>query len=240
LRYFNLMNIWAISDLHLSFAHPDRRERYAARWRDHAEKIEKNWREVVGAGDLVLVPGDISMARNHRDVQLDLAWLDRLPGTKVLSAGNHDRWWNDVESVRPMLRRSMFAVGGDAVFTHGVVVCGAMGTPVPTDPPDPDLQPAFHRELGALENAIARAIELRSTAARPVYLLWHYPPFDAHARPGPCVERFEQAGVTACLYGHMHIEGQWLRAVQGTIHGVRYHCVAADAIGFRPLRIASR
>ena len=45
--------------------------------------------------------------------------------------------------------------------------------------------------------------------------------------------------VTACVYGHMHIEGQWPRRVQGTILGVRYHCVAADAIGFRPLRIAS-
>ena len=37
--------------------------------------------------DLVLLPGDLSMARNHRDLQPDLAWLDRLPGTKVLAAG---------------------------------------------------------------------------------------------------------------------------------------------------------
>ena len=51
------MKVWAISDLHLSFARPERRERYAARWRDHAEKIERNWREVVGPGDLVLLPG---------------------------------------------------------------------------------------------------------------------------------------------------------------------------------------
>ena len=98
------MNVWAISDLHLSFARPDRRERYAARWRDHAVKIEQNWRDVVRSGDLVLIPGDISMARNHRDLQLDLTWLDRLPGTKVLAPGNHDQWWNGVESVRPLLR----------------------------------------------------------------------------------------------------------------------------------------
>ena len=61
-------------------------------------------RASVRLGDLVLVPGDVSMARNHRDVQADLAWLDRLPGTKVLAPGNHDQWWNGIEKIRPMLR----------------------------------------------------------------------------------------------------------------------------------------
>jgi predicted phosphohydrolase len=237
--YPGAMNVWAISDLHLSFARPDRRERYAARWRDHAVKIEQNWREVVRSGDLVLIPGDISMARNHRDLQLDLTWLDRLPGTKVLAPGNHDQWWNGVDSVRSMLRASILAVGGDAVVTHGLVVCGTAGVPVPIDPPSPEPQPAVDREMGALKRALDEAVALRGDTAQPLYMLWHYPPFDAHARPGPCVQEFERAGVTACVYGHMHIEGQWPRAVQGTIVGVRYHCVAADAIGFRPLRIAS-
>ena len=109
------MNVWAISDLHLSFARPERRERFAARWRDHAAHIERNWREAVGPGDLVLLPGDLSMAQNHRDLQPDLAWLERLPGTKVLAPGNHDRWWNGAQAIRPLLRRSMLAVDGDAV-----------------------------------------------------------------------------------------------------------------------------
>ncbi len=91
------MNVWAISDLHLSFARPDRRERFAARWRDHAAKIEQNWRD----GRRGRRPGLAARATspwpsNHRDLQPDLAWLDRLPGTKVLAPGNHDRWWNGV------------------------------------------------------------------------------------------------------------------------------------------------
>src|SRR5438067_9474444 len=121
------MRLWAIADLHLSLARAERRERFAGRWRDHTTKIAAEWRAVVRREDLVLLPGDLSMARNHRDVQPDLAWLDRLPGTKVLSAGNHDAWWNSVEAIRPMLRRSLRAVGGDALATHGVVVCGTLG-----------------------------------------------------------------------------------------------------------------
>jgi predicted phosphohydrolase len=231
------MNVWAIADLHLSFARPDRRERYAGRWRDHAAKVEREWRAVVRPEDLVLLPGDLSMARNHRDLQPDLAWLDRLPGTKVLSAGNHDVWWNAIEKVRPMLRRSLLAVGGDAVATHGVVVCGTLGAPVPPDDPSPSETEAVNRELAALDSALASARSLR-TGREPIYVLWHYPPFDQHRRPGPWVERFEAAGVAACAYGHLHIEGQWSLAVQGDVRGVHYYCVPADAIGFRPLRLA--
>ncbi len=141
------MNVWAISDLHLSFARPIRRERFAARWRDHAANIERNWREIVGPGDLVLLPGDLSMAQNHRDLQADLAWLDRLPGTKVLSPGNHDRWWNGAPAIRPLLRRSMLAVDGDAVATQGVVVCGTAGTPVANDPGPAVESPAADCEI---------------------------------------------------------------------------------------------
>jgi predicted phosphohydrolase len=230
------MRIWGIADLHLSLARPDRRERYAARWRDHAATIEREWRAVVRPEDLVLVPGDVSMARNHREVQPDLAWLDRLPGTKVLSAGNHDAWFNDVVKLRPMLRRSLLAVGGDAVATHGLIVCGTRGAPVLPDDPEPARQAAAAGELAALDRALEHAAALRA-AAEPLYVLWHYPPFDAHRRPGPGVDRLEAAGATACLYGHIHIPGQWSLAVQGEVRGVRYHCVAADAIGFRPLRI---
>jgi len=219
------MPIWAIADLHLSFARPEPRDQYAGRWRDHAERIAGRWREVVGRDDLVLIPGDISMARNHRDVQPDLGWLARLPGTKVLSAGNHDAWFNAVGKVRPILRRGLLAVGGDAVQTHGVVVCGAKSGPVQ----EVDC-------LKPLDAAIASALAMR-VEDEPIYALWHHPPFDVHGRPGPAPARFAAAGVSAVVYGHLHIEGQWGTAVQGVVDGVRYHCVAADAVGFRPLRI---
>jgi predicted phosphohydrolase len=231
------MNVWAISDLHLSFARPERRERYAARWRDHTAKIERNWREAVAAGDVVLLPGDLSMARNHRDLQPDLEWLHRLPGTKVLAPGNHDQWWNGLDKIRPLLRSSQMAVEGDAVSMRGLVVCGTAGVPVDTGLTRAAGQLACDRQMEALGRALEQAARLRINPKRPLYVLWHYPPFDAHGRPGPCVPLFEGAGVTACVYGHLHNQSEWTAALQGLHRGVRYHCVAADAIGFRPLRI---
>lgn len=232
------MKIWGISDLHLSFARPEeRRERYAARWRDHAGKIEREWRTVVARDDLVLIPGDISMARNHRDLQPDLDWLARLPGTKFLSAGNHDRWFNRLDAVRPLMRRSMRVVCGDAIAWNGVILCGLRGRPVPPEDPTAEESRWIEEQLTEIERVLAQANAIRE-AGQPLFLLWHYPPFDERRRPAPWVERFESAGVTACLYGHLHAEGQWPLAVQGEVHGVRYHFVAADAIGFRPQRIA--
>jgi predicted phosphohydrolase len=178
------------------------------------------------------------MAGNHREVQADLAWIDRLPGTKVLAPGNHDRWWNGVAGVRPLLRRSELAIGGDAVATCGAVVCGTLGVPAWPDSAAvaPQRLAQQERELATLERALEAAARLRQ-GHEPLYVLWHYPPFDQHGRPGPCVARFERAGVTACVYGHLHAERQWSLAPQGTVGSVRYACVAADAVGFRPLRI---
>jgi uncharacterized protein len=236
----SMMNVWAISDLHLSFARPDRRERFAARWCDHAARIEEHWRARVGPSDLVLIPGDISMARNHRDLQDDLVWLDRLPGTKLLAPGNHDQWWNGVEKIRPMLRASLRAVDGDALSVQGVVVCGAAGAPV-TGEGDPAAgSKALEVALESLRQALDVARRLRVRHETPLYVLWHYPPFDAHGVPGPCVEMLEEAKATACVYGHLHSQREWSAAVHGLRGGVRYYCVAADAIGFCPLRIDGR
>lgn len=228
------MTVWAISDIHLSFARDDPRERFAGRWRDHAETIAREWRAVVRRGDLVLLPGDISAARNHREVQPDLAWLDRLPGVKVLSAGNHDAWWNGAAKVRPLLRKTLRAVGGDAILEAGVVVCGATGAPFVAEEPE---APAMLREVASLGRALEAAKRLRGTTAAPLCVLWHHPPFDPHGRPGPAVALMEAAGATACVYGHLHAESQWALAVQGVVNGVLYRCVAADAVGFRPLKV---
>jgi predicted phosphohydrolase len=233
------MTVWGIADLHLSFARPARRERFAARWLDHAEKIASEWQAVVRPEDLVLLPGDLSMAANHRDLQPDLAWLDRLPGTKVLAPGNHDRWWNNIDAIRPMLRRTLLAVSGDAIQTHGVVVCGTRGAPPYHETPSPQQDAVSNRELAMLDSALDAAGLIRE-GDQPLYVLWHYPPFDLRRRAGLCVARFEEARVTSCVYGHLHAEGQWSSAVQGMVGRVKYHCVAADAIGFRPIRLSPK
>lgn len=234
------MRVWAISDLHLSFARPAPRERFARRWKDHADRIERHWRDAVAAEDLVLLPGDLSMAWNHREVQPDLEWLERLPGQKVLAPGNHDRWWNKIEAVSRLMRPSLHAVEGARALTlEGLVLCGARGlayTGEETESTKALASPTAIRALECLDVALAAAQAAR-TSREPIVLLWHFPPFDAHGRPGPCVSRCVTAGVSLVVYGHWHTEGQWSAAFHGVHEGIQFCHVAADAIGFRPLPI---
>lgn len=228
------MKVWAIADLHLSLGDPLRleRERKAGRkTEESATRIAAEWRSVVRETDLVLMPGDLSMARDHRRLQPDLAWLDRLPGIKIIAPGNHDRWWNGVDRIRPLLRKSIRAVCGDALKIGDAVVCGARGSIAnreDTDRPD--------KETSVLKRAIEQAEALR-VSGNPLYVLWHYPPFDVHGAPGLAADLIQAAKATVCVYGHLHARDQWMRATRGVIGGTRFELVAAEAVGYRPLLV---
>ena len=79
------MKIFALSDLHLSHADPGKAmDRFGPHWRDHPRKIERAWRERVGADDVVVAAGDLSWAMRLPEALPDLEFLGRLPGAKVL------------------------------------------------------------------------------------------------------------------------------------------------------------
>ena len=65
-------------------------------WRDHAARMAEAWDERVGEEDTVLLPGDISWARNDEEAAPDLAWIGRRPGRKLILRGNHDSWWSSL------------------------------------------------------------------------------------------------------------------------------------------------
>ena len=76
------MRVFALSDTHLSFGMPGKAmDKFGPPWVDHAGRIERNWRAVVGDDDLVLVPGDISWAMRldgPHGASPDLEFLGRL------------------------------------------------------------------------------------------------------------------------------------------------------------------
>ena len=87
------MAVFAISDLHLSTENLSKSMAvFGNRWIDYANKIEKNWKAVVGKDDTVIIPGDISWASSLDTALPDMRFLNSLPGTKIISKGNHDFW----------------------------------------------------------------------------------------------------------------------------------------------------
>ena len=66
------MNIYAISDLHLSLTSDKPMDIFGAGWEGHFEKIKSDWLEKVTDEDIVLIAGDTSWAMKLEDALVDL------------------------------------------------------------------------------------------------------------------------------------------------------------------------
>ena len=79
------MNVYAISDLHLSTDGDKPMHVFGGNWEGHFEKIKEDWFSLVQPDDIVLVSGDISWAMKLSDALADLQEIAKLPGKRCLS-----------------------------------------------------------------------------------------------------------------------------------------------------------
>ena len=88
------MSLYAIGDLHLAFQSGKSMDVFGDEWKDHAEKIKRNWCNIINETDTVVITGDHSWGKRLEDSMKDLEFIAELPGRKILLRGNHDRFWN--------------------------------------------------------------------------------------------------------------------------------------------------
>ena len=230
------MRLFAIGDLHLSGGDNKPMDVFGPQWDRHFLRIRENWQQMVGEQDAVLIPGDISWAMQLQAAKTDLEEIGTLPGKKILCKGNHDYWWNSISQVRAALPASMTALQHNAVDLGSVVVCGTRGWAIPTRemPLNEQDGKICRREAErlrlALEDASARA------AGRPLIVMTHYPPLLAGEMNTIFTELLETYRVHTAVYGHLHGAGIQ-SGFTGEHHGVRYHLVSCDSIGFSPKEI---
>lgn len=230
------MRLFAIGDLHLSGGDDKPMDVFGPQWDRHFLRIQENWRQAVREEDTVLIPGDISWAMQLRDARADLEEIARLPGRKILCKGNHDYWWNSVSQVRAALPEGMIVLQHSAADLGDAVVCGTRGWMIPTKdmPLSEQDEKICRREAErlrlALEDAAGRA------GGRPLIVMTHYPPLLAGETDTVFTELIEDFRVHTAVYGHLHGAGIQC-GFTGEHHGVRYHLVSCDSIGFSPKAI---
>jgi predicted phosphohydrolase len=255
------VRVFALSDPHLSLGTPGKEmDRFGAQWVGHAAKMATAWDELVRADDLVLVPGDISWARDLAAAAPDLQWLAARPGTKLILKGNHEHWWPESRrKLEAALPPGLRALLGDATRVGDVAVCGTRlwdapgvsyhddiaweGEPISAEMSEADAAAAlkvYQRELGRLDRALAA---LDREAPTRIAML-HYPPVSPAGPDGlrrnELTERFAAAGVQHVVFGHIHaLKPEARPRIGGLLDGVRYHLAAVDFIGFRPVEIAA-
>lgn len=229
------MRVFALSDPHLALSMDKPMDMFGTEWVNHPDKIKAAWEERVSSSDTVLVPGDISWGMTLAQAAEDLAFLDRLPGTKYICKGNHDYWWQSPARVRGMLGKSIIPLQNSAVDVGPFVLATSRGWSTPLwegYTPSTDDR-VYRRELLRMDAALQAA---GAWPGKPLVYMMHYPPVVA-GEPTAFAEKLIAAGVRICVYGHLHFDGKWDPRVNTTLGGTRFRLISSDYLDFTPLDI---
>ncbi len=207
---------------------------FGPHWKDHQKRVIDEWKHTVKPEDLVLIAGDLSWALKLEEAIVDLEWVGKLPGTKILIRGNHDYWWASRRKVNSVLPDGMVAINASAWTWNDFSIVGTRGWSIPgTSRFDENDHKIYLRELNRLRIALD---QVPQKASRRIVAMLHYPPLTKTTPSSGFTQLLESFGVSACVYAHFHGEDQKI-AFEGTKNGVSYFFVACDYLGFRPRRI---
>jgi len=228
------MSIYAISDLHLSISMPDKSMSvFGDVWRDYEKKIEENWKKTVKEEDTVLIPGDISWAMNLEDAVNDFAFIESLPGKKIIIKGNHDFYFSTVTKLNKFFKDNHFysiqILHNDSYFVDGVNVCGTRGWKQGPDATKEDHK-IFQRELIRLRLSLDSI--KKENKDKDIIVGTHFPPFEYNFK-----NILKEYKVKKCVYGHLHGDGHYM-VKQMVEDGVEYIMVGGDYTGFKLVKLA--
>ena len=236
-RGYNIaMNIYAISDLHLSNTADKPMDIFGGNWEGHFEKIKSDWLEKVQADDIVLISGDISWAMKLSDALVDLQTLADLPGKKVFIRGNHDYWWSGITKLRDQApNESFYFLQTDAVKIDRFVIAGSRGWTCPgsSDYTEQD-EKLYKREAERFRLALNDAEKLREDGDELI-VMTHFPPFGVKNESTLFTELFEERKVDKAVFGHIH--GAAYFPLKCTRGGVEYILASCDKVAFKLIKI---
>ncbi|MFD2168764.1 metallophosphoesterase [Tumebacillus lipolyticus] len=231
------MNIFAIGDLHLSFANPKPMNIFGELWNDHPEKIRTAWEATVAPEDLVLIPGDISWAMQLEEAKQDLDYIASLPGTKVMIRGNHDYWWSSISKIRKSVDPSIHVLQNDSITIGDVTIAGVRGWDCPGGYKfDEHDRKVYEREVVRLQMSLDHAMNQK---ARQLIVMLHYPPTNEKHHASGFLEMLTRYPVDKVVYGHLHGKEGHRHALEGVHHGIEFHLTACDYLNFAPLKLTS-
>ena len=235
-----IMAIYTIGDLHLSFNENKPMSVFGENWEGYEEKVKENWIDLVTENDLVVLPGDFSWSMYLKDTYKDFAYLNALPGKKLLLKGNHDYWWTTITSMRNFIEENHFQnidfIYNNAYEFENKVIVGTRGW---TFGEDEESKKMLNREAARLELSIKNGIKLYGEEKEMIAFM-HYPPIIKqniqNNEINIFIEILNKYQIKKCFFGHLHSMAI-LEAVEGKYFGVDFKLVSADALDFKLVRL---
>jgi predicted phosphohydrolase len=174
----------------------------------------------------------------------DFAFINALPGRKIIMKGNHDYWWQSMKKLSEFTAEHGFDtisfLHNTAEYAEGFVICGSRGWS--NDPPltDEDKK-IIAREACRFELSIKEGEKLRDsicekTGKSPEILVFsHYPHLSPGQDTSPVAEVLVSHGIKRVFYGHLH--GACTPRLPKDINGLTARLISSDRLGFEPIRI---
>ena len=227
------MALYAIGDLHLCLGAPKPMDIFGGAWVGYMDKLKQGL-SVIGPRDTTVLLGDLSWALDLDSAKADFAWINEIPGKKILLKGNHDYWWSTAAKFQKFCGENsfenLFLLNNNCYFYEDFAICGTRGWFFEEERSGAHDEKVFKRELIRLEAS------LKAAGDAPKLVFLHYPP---RYRGYTCPEilaLLEKYQVRRCFYGHLH-GGSHQLAMAGLWDGVEFRLVSADYTGFQPFPV---
>ena len=229
------MALYAIGDLHLSLGTEKPMDVFGGAWEGYMDKLQEGI-SIIQPGDTTVLLGDLSWALNLSEAQKDFAWINSIPGKKIILKGNHDYWWSTAAKFDQFCNENGFInmqiLNNNHYEYEGMAICGTRGWFFEEERSTGHDEKVFNRELLRLEASLKSAGDLPKT----VFL--HYPPRYKGYVCEQILDLLKTYDVRRCFYGHLHGASHGL-AVEGLWDGIDFKLVAADRLNFRPFTVIS-
>ena len=224
------MALYAMGDLHLCLGAPKPMDVFGGAWVGYMEKLKQGL-SVITEKDTLVLMGDLSWALDLNSAVADFAWINEIPGRKIILKGNHDYWWSTQAKFTKFCLENGFSdlnlLNNNCFFYDDWAICGTRGWFFEEERSGDHDEKVFRRELIRLEAS------LKAAGDRKKMVFLHYPPRYKGYTCREILDLLESYGVRQCFYGHLHGASHKL-AMEGTWDGIEYRLLSADYLDFQP------
>lgn len=227
------MSLYAIGDLHLSLGAPKPMDVFGGNWVGYMDKLKEGL-SVIRQEDTTVLLGDLSWSLDMAGAKPDFAWINEIPGRKIILKGNHDYWWSTASKFYKFCEANgfsnQFILNNNHYEYEGWAICGTRGWFFEEERSGEHDEKVFKRELIRLETSLQSAGEL------PKMVFLHYPPRYKGYQCDEILQLLKKYEVRRCFYGHLHGPSHRL-AMEGLWDGTEFRLVSADFLDFKPFKV---
>ena len=227
------MALYVIGDLHLSLTGEKPMDVFGEKWANHVERTREAFSQLHN-DDVTILAGDSSWGMSLDGAREDFAFIDALPGKKILLKGNHDYWWTTAAKMKKFFADNGFhtleILHNNCFFYGDYALCGTRGWFYEEDAEGTHTGKMLAREALRLEASF------KAAEGRPILCFLHYPPIYQGYQCPELLTIIDRWHAERCYYGHLHGVTH-KRAFEGKRSFTEYSLISADYLGFVPKKV---